>query len=67
LENYLKYGEKKIQEDGLQDLDSIFLDVLSDMMKAIKTKMIKYAEPIMVLAKSILALKVRKKHIILIN
>ncbi|XP_015365619.1 PREDICTED: importin-4-like [Diuraphis noxia] len=58
LENYLKYGEKKIQEDGFPALDSIYLDVLADMLKEIKTKMIKYAEPIMVLAKSILALKI---------
>lgn len=58
LESYLKYGEKKIQEDGFPALDSIFLDVLADMLKEIKTKMIKYAEPIMVLAKSILELKI---------
>ncbi|KAL4119196.1 hypothetical protein QTP88_012040 [Uroleucon formosanum] len=58
LENYLKYGEKKIQEDGFSALDSIFLDVLADMLREIKTKMIKYAEPIMVLAKSILELKI---------
>lgn len=61
LESYLKYGEKKIQEDGFPALDSIYLDVLADMLKEIKIKMIKYAEPIMVLAKSILELKVRKK------
>lgn len=61
MENYLKYGEKKIQEDGFSALDSIFLDVLADMLREIKTKMIKYAEPIMVLAKSILELKVRKQ------
>lgn len=59
METYLKYGEKKIQEDGFPALDSIYLDVLADMLKEIKTKMIKYAEPIMLLAKSILSLKVR--------
>jgi len=59
LEEFLKYGEKKIQEDGFPALDSVYLDVLADMLKEIKTKMIKYAEPIMILAKSILALKVR--------
>ncbi|KAL5244737.1 hypothetical protein ACI65C_012147 [Semiaphis heraclei] len=58
LENYLKYGEKKIEEDGFPALDSIYLDVLADMLKEIKTKMINYAEPIMVLAKSLLRLKV---------
>lgn len=61
MENYLKYGEKKIEEDGFPALDSIYLDVLADMLKEIKTKMINYAEPIMVLAKSLLRLKVRKK------
>lgn len=58
----MKYGEKKIQDDGLEALDSSFLDVLGEMLKEIKTKMIKYAEPIMLLAKNILALKVRKKN-----
>lgn len=61
MESYIKYGDKKIQEDGFPALDSIYLDVLADMLKEIKTKMFKYAEPIMVLAKSILELKVRKK------
>lgn len=54
----MSYGEKKVQEDGLEALDSTFLDVLADMLKEIKSKMIKYAEPIMMLAKNSLALKV---------
>jgi hypothetical protein len=58
LERFLSYGEKKIQEDGLEALDTTFLDVLADMLKEIKSKMMKYAEPIMMLAKNIVALKV---------
>lgn len=55
----MSYGEKKIQEDGFETLDTTFLDVLAEMLKKIKGKMIKYAEPIMMLTKNILALKVR--------
>lgn len=58
MEKFFNYGEKKIQEDGLETLDTTFLDVLANMLKEIKSKMIKYAEPIMILAKNILALKV---------
>lgn len=59
MEKFLSYGEKKIQEDGLESIDTTFLDVLAEMLKKIKSKMIKYAEPIMMLTKNILALKVR--------
>lgn len=61
LEAYLSYGEKKIQAEGLEALDTTFLDVLADMLKSIKNKMMKFAEPIMLLAKNILTLKVRTK------
>lgn len=54
----MSYGEKKVHEDGLEALDTTFLDVLADMLKEIKSKMMKYAEPIMMLAKNIVALKV---------
>lgn len=50
--------------EGLEAIDTIFLDVLADMLKEIKNKMEKYAQLIMMLAKNILALKVRKKLII---
>lgn len=60
METFLAYGQKKIQEDGLEAIDTTFLDVLADMLKEIKTKMVKYAEPIMTLTKNILSLKVRK-------
>lgn len=58
LERFLCYGEKKVKEDGLEAVDTTFLDVLADMLKQTKSKMIKYAEPIMMLAKNIIALKV---------
>lgn len=61
LTKFLNYGEKKVLEDGLEDLDTTFLEVLAYMLKEIKCKMVKYAEPIMILAKNILALKVRTK------
>lgn len=61
LEILLSYGEKKVQEEGLEALNTTFLDVLADMLKEIKCKMVKYAQPIMMLAKNILALKVRTK------
>ncbi|VVC26841.1 Armadillo-type fold,Armadillo-like helical,Importin-beta, N-terminal domain [Cinara cedri] len=57
LDKFFNYGEKKVTNDGLNNLDPIFLEVLADLLKEIKSKMIKYAEPIMILAKSILALK----------
>lgn len=50
--------------EGLEAIDTVFLDVLADMLKEIKNKMEKYAQLIMMLAKNILALKVRKKLII---
>lgn len=59
METFLSYGEKKIKEDGLEAIDTTFLEVLADLLKEIKSKMVKYAEPIMMLAKNILALKVR--------
>ncbi|XP_050539704.1 importin-4-like [Daktulosphaira vitifoliae] len=58
LEAFLGYGEKKVQEDGLEALDITFLEVLSEMLKEIKTKMAKYAQPIMIMAKNILSLKI---------
>lgn len=61
LEILLSYGEKKVQEEGLEALNTTFLEVLADMLKEIKCKMVKYAQPIMMLAKNILALKVRTK------
>jgi len=57
----LSYGEQKIQNDGLEAIDVTFLEVLAEMLKEIKSKMVKYAMPVMVLAKNILALKVRTK------
>lgn len=54
----MSYGEKKVKEDGLEAIDMTFLEVLADMLKEIKSRMLKYAEPIMMLAKNILALKV---------
>lgn len=57
----MSYGEKKIKEDGLEAIDTTFLEVLADLLKEIKSKMVKYAEPIMMLAKNILALKVKTK------
>lgn len=60
IEKFLSYGDKKIKEDGLEDLDVTFLEVLADMLKGIKSKMMNYAEPIMLLGKNILASKVRK-------
>lgn len=47
--------------EGLEAIDTVFLDVLADMLKEIKNKMEKYAQLIMMLAKNILAQKVRKK------
>lgn len=64
LEKFLSYGDKKIKEDGLEDLDVTFLEVLAEMLKGIKCKMINYAEPIMMLGKNILASKVRKSILI---
>lgn len=61
MDKFFNYGEKKVLKDGLEALDTIFLDVLADILKEIKSKMIKYAEPIMILAKNILALKVKTK------
>lgn len=61
LEKFLSYGEKKVKEDGLEAIDMTFLEVLADMLKEIKSRMLKYAEPIMMLAKNILALKVLRK------
>lgn len=57
----MSYGEKKVQEEGLEAIDTTFLDVLADMLKEIKSKMVKYAEPIMLLAKNLFTLKVRVK------
>lgn len=55
----MSYGEQKVQKDGLEAIDVTFLEVLAEMLKEIGNKMVKYAQPIMVLAKNILALKVR--------
>jgi len=60
---FLSYGEQKIQNDGLEAIDVTFLEVLAEMLKEIRSKMIKFAEPIMILAKNILALKVKIKFI----
>ncbi|XP_050419977.1 importin-4-like [Adelges cooleyi] len=58
LEGFLSYGQKKVQDDGLESLDMTFFEVLAEMLKEIKSRMSKYAEPIMMLSKNILALKI---------
>lgn len=63
IEKFLSYGEQKVQKDGLEAIDVTFLEVLAGMLKEIRSKMVKYAMPVMVLAKNILALKVRPKFI----
>jgi len=58
LDKFFNYGEKKIKEEGLESIDTTFLDVLADMLKEIKIKMMKYSQSIMLLTKNILSLKV---------
>lgn len=62
LEVLLNYGVKQVKEEGIETLNTTFLEVLADMLKEIKCKMVKYAQPIMTLAKNFLTAKVRKKN-----